>query len=1008
MKKSGWRFSHGGQIDRTQPISFSFNGKTYSGFAGDTLASALLANGIHLVGRSFKYHRPRGILTSGSEEPNALVTVGEGAYKTPNSKATEVELFSGLIAQGQHGWPSINFDIFAFLNLLSPVLPAGFFYKTFMGPTRHAWNFYERFIRAASGLGQSPVKSDSEHYQHRYAHYDVLVIGGGPAGVSAALAAARTGARTLIVDSDHLWGGSLLAEGTAGRRQVGGEHPLSWIEEAMQTYSMQPEAQSLLRTTAIAIYDHNLVALVERVADHLPYAERSDMPRQRLWFVRAKQIVLATGVVERPLVFSGNDKPGIMLAHAVRAYVNRWSVLPGRRAVLVTNNDSGYAAALDFLAVGGEVTAIADLRSEVTGPLPELVRRAGINIWAGYGVVGTQGYRRIKGARIARLTPDGTTRDPSTPLSLIPCDLLMVAGGWMPNISLFAQAKGRLRYDPASGSIAPGVVPKGIQVVGAANGVTRHYACLLQGNQAGQMAAEEAGFNSGSGTEINLPNVIEPAEEPMRSLWRIPARNRQKTFIDLQTDVTVGDIELALKEGYTSVEHIKRYTAQGLGTDQGRIGNLNAFKLIAESQDLPLSAIGTTTFRPPYIPIAFGALAGHEVGELFDSTRRSPLQTWQEKLGAVFEPVGQWHRPLYYPSPGESSHAAIQRECAAVREHVGIFDASTLGKIEVSGPDAAEFLNRVYSGKIASLGVGRCRYGLMLKDDGMIFDDGVVTRLSNNHFYLTTTTGNAAAVYEWLEEWAQTEWPDLRVYIAPVTDQWAVIAVAGPLSRQLLSLVSEGCSFQNADFPHMSMREVTVAGLPARLSRISFSGERAYEIAVPARWGMALWSDLMIAGEDYNLTPYGTEAMHVLRAEKGYIIVGQETDGFVSPFDVGLGGLVDLQKSDFIGKQGLSSFEAKRPDRLQLVGLLPEDTEIVIPEGSSLVSGPEQARSSAEGYVTSSYYSSALKRSFALALLSQGREKQGNRVVAVADNQEVFAKVVNPVFVDPEGSRLRD
>jgi sarcosine oxidase subunit alpha len=998
-----FRTSDGGRIDRTKPVAFTFDGRGYGGFAGDTLASALLANGVHLVARSFKYHRPRGIFSAGSEEPNALVRIGDGGRALPNTRATQVELYEGLAAYSQNNWPGLAFDLGAAANLCSRLLPAGFYYKTFKRP-KALWEWYERQIRRAAGMGRAPDAPDPDRYDKRHAHCDVLIVGGGPAGLSAALAAGQSGARVIIADEQNEFGGSLLGESA----KLGGTSAAAWAEDAVAELASMPEVRLLPRATAFGYYDHNHLGIVERVADHLP-AHPPHMPRQRLWTVRAKQVVLATGSHERPLVFAGNDRPGILLAGAVRTYLNRYGVRAGDRILIFTNNDSAYPLAVDLAAAGGDVAAVVDLRATASQhPAAWRMEELRIEVLRGHAVVGTKGRRRVRSASVMplRITGDGVTGSPRE----IACDAIAMSGGWSPAIHLFSQSKGEIDYDSELAAFVPGRAAQAVRCAGAGAGRFDLSRCFLDGFEAGEAAAADAGV-AAEGEMRPLPAAREIGPGPIRIVNPVPSTRPvgqgQKHFVDFQNDVTAADIALAAREGYVSVEHAKRYTTAGMGTDQGKTSNLNALDMLAAQQSIAIPEVGTTTFRPPYTPVTFGALAGRDIGELYQPVRRTPMQRWHEDAGAVFEDVGQWRRPFYYPRAGETKDRAVAREVLAVRNGVGLLDASTLGKIDIKGPDAALLLDWVYTNDWARLGVGRCRYGAMCREDGMVLDDGVTARLGEAHYLMHTTSGNAERVAAWLEEWLQTEWPEMRVRCTVVTERYATAAVAGPFARRLLAALGSDFDLDGAAFPHMAVREGALAGIPARVFRVSYTGELSYEVNVPARYGLSLWQALLTAGEPFGATPFGTEAMHVLRAEKGYIMVGQETDGTVTPLDLGMERAVSTRK-DFLGKRSLSRADMVRPERRQLVGLLTEAPDEVLPEGAQIAAEYRPGRPMTSlGHVTSSYHSPTLGRSIALALLAGGRGRMGETVtLPLEGNRAAKARVVAPVFYDPEGARL--
>lgn len=1000
-----------GRVDVRKPLSFTFDGKRYAGLAGDTLASALLANGVSVVARSWKYHRPRGLVASGVEEPNAIVQLETGAHTIPNARATEIELYEGLTATSVNCWPSAERDVMAITGVFGRLMPAGFYYKTFMWP-KGLWMKYEHYIRKASGLGSSPTLPDPDRYDKMNAHCDVLVVGGGPAGLAAALAAGRSGARVILADEQNEFGGSLLhagatADGAAAKDAgtIDGAPPMAWVGQVVADLAAMPDVRMLPRSTVFGYHDHNFLTINQRLCDHLPLADRGE-PRERVWRIRAKQVVLATGAIERPLVFGNNDRPGVMLASAVSAYVNRYAVKPGERAVVFTNNDSAYQTALDLVVAGVAVAAVVDSRRTPGGALPMRARLAGITVVDNAAVVDIDGTKRVRAVKVMALDAGGGSVTGAA--STIACDLVAVSGGWSPVVHLHAQAGGRPRFDETRACFVPGDPVQAERSLGACNGSFQLYACIAEGLAGGSEAARLAGFVHDAVRPS--PTVAVTSEEPLAPLWIVPSPRHgshgPKQFVDLQNDVTASDILLAAREGYRSIEHVKRYTALGFGTDQGKLGNINGMAILAGALGDDIPSTGTTTFRPNYTPVTFGAIAGRDLGDTFEPIRKTALHQWHEQHGARFENVGQWKRPWYYPLAGETMHDAVNRECIATRTGVGIMDASTLGKIDIQGPDAATFLNWVYTNAWSKLAIGRCRYGLMLDENGMAMDDGVTTRLGDSHFLMTTTTGGAARVMAWLERWLQTEWPHLKVYLTSVTDHWVTAAIVGPDSRKVVKAICPDIDFSPEAFPFMSCREGTAAGVPARVVRISFSGELAYEINVSANEARHVWDALIAAGQPYAITPYGTEAMHILRAEKGFIIVGQDTDGSVTPIDLGMQWIIAKNK-DFIGRRSLVRSDTAREDRKQLVGLLTENPSEVLPEGGQII---DDARATLPipmlGHVTSSYFSANLKRSIALGLVKGGSKRIGETVqIPLASGRVINAVIAKTVFIDPEGAR---
>ena len=1000
MSAQPFRNLEGGLIDRDRPLAFQFDGRAYTGFAGDTLASALLANGVKLVGRSFKYHRRRGIIGAGVEEPNALIALGQGNREEPNLRATCVELYDGLTAASQNSWPSLDFDVGGINNLLSRFLPAGFYYKTFMWPG-NAWMFYERIIRAAAGLGKAPLLGDPEYYERRHVHCDVLVVGAGPSGLCAALAAARSGARVILVDDNSALGGSLRGQ-SATIEEV---PALAWVDEAAGSLDALDNIRVLSRATAFGYYDQNLVAVCERVADHTA-APDPHQPRQRLWWVRARRVVLATGAIERPIVFANNDLPGVMLASAVRTYQLQYAVKCGRRAVVFTNNDSAYACVSALMGGGVPVSAVVDARSNGPGDAARAIAQSvGVEILSGQAVVSTLGRKCVTGVEVMALADGG--KRVAGKARRIDCDLVCVSGGWNPTVHLFSQSQGKLRYDEAVTSFVPDESRQAERSVGAAGG---HFAlgdCLREGLEAGAEAARMTGFTPPA--DLRAARCSEDAEAPLEALWTVPLpRGRHgKRFVDLQNDVTADDLALAEREGYHSVEHLKRYTTLGMGTDQGRTSNVNGLAILAGLQGTDIPNVGTTTFRPPFTPVSLGAISAREVGADLAPLRLSPMHDWHASVGANFVTVGLWLRTQYYARRGEAMMDAINREVLTVRNAVGIVDVSTLGKIEIQGRDAAEFLDRVYINRWTNLKVGRCRYGFMLREDGFILDDGTATRTSENSFYMTTTTAQAGPVMAHLEYYAQTVWPELHVHFTSVTDQWAGMAVAGPRARDVLAIACEGSDVGNEALPFMGYLESHIAGIPVRLFRMTFSGEMAYEVHTPSDYGTRVWEALLAAGEGFGIVPYGTEAMSVLRIEKGHV-VGSELDGRTIPADFGF---ERMQKKDvdFIGKRSLERPALAYGPRKHIVGLTSEDGR-KIPRGAQIVWNPTATKPvEMLGHVSSTCFSPNLNNYIALALLDDVEAYQGKLLYASSPltNTHVPVRVGHSVFIDREGVRPR-
>ncbi|NDV53672.1 sarcosine oxidase subunit alpha [Salipiger sp. PrR003] len=986
-----------GRINRTRPVNFTFDGKTYQGYEGDTVASALLANGVHLMGRSFKYHRPRGPVAAGSEEPNALIGTrrGPGRFE-PNTRATVQEIWGGLETSSQNKYPSLKFDVGAVNDAAYMLFSAGFYYKTFMWP-RSFWDkVYEPFIRAAAGLGVSPTEEDPDSYASRNLHCDVLIVGAGPSGLAAARVAAEAGLKVVLVDENPEVGGTLLSEPQA---QIGGTAAWDWVASALAALKAAG-VKVMTRTTAIGYYHQNLIGLCERLTDHLPNLP-ADTPRERLWRVRAKQVVLAQGALEKPLVFHGNDRPGVMLAGAAQSYLNRYGVLVGQRPMVLTSHDSAWYAAFDLADAGARVQAIADTRETVDEALLTGARQRGIPVKLGRTATATKGRLRVASIRLNPVSGGKVGAGEE-----IACDAVLMSGGWTPSLHLFSHTKGTLAWDDDRTTFLPERTPEDCVIAGASRGLWGIAAALNDGAEKGREVALALGTSADAasytvaqdraGTGVShkeLPTDLSPG--------------KAKAFVDYQNDVTAKDLRLAVREGMRSIEHVKRYTTNGMATDQGKMSNINGLNIASDALGKKQPQVGLTTFRPPYTPTSFGAFAGYHRGGHFEVTRKTQIDLWAEEQGAVFEPVGQWRRAWYFPRPGEDMEAAVRRECKATRAGVGIFDASTLGKIEVVGPDAVEFMNRMYTNPWTKLAPGRCRYGLLCGDDGFIRDDGVIGRMAQDKFHVTTTTGGAARVLNMMEDYLQTEWPDLDVWLTSTTEAWSTIALNGPEAARLLAPLVEGVELTEDAFPHMSCVDCTVAGMPARLFRVSFTGEIGFEVNVPAPMGRKLWEVLWEAGQRFNICAYGTETMHVLRAEKGYIIVGQDTDGTVTPYDAGMGWAVGKAKPDFVGKRGLARPDLVAEGRKQLVGLLTEDGS-KLEEGAQIVFDPKQAiPMTMVGHVTSSYHSDAAGRPIALALVQGGHGRMGETVHIPMPERTIAAKITSTVFVDPENARLK-
>jgi sarcosine oxidase subunit alpha len=979
-----YRLPSGGQVDRARAVRFSFDDRTMTGHAGDTLASALLANGVRLMGRSFKYHRPRGVLTAGPEEPNALVELRSGARREPNTRATTIELYDGLQASSQNRWPSLGFDITAATALLGPAASAGFYYKTFMWPASFWEKIYEPAIRRAAGLGRASGVADPDIYEKAYAFCDVLVIGGGPAGLMAALTAGRAGARVILADDDFILGGRLNAE----RLEIDGRPGADWAREAAADLAAMPDVRILRRTTITGLHDGGVFGALERVSDHLALSPEG-VARQRFWRIAARASIVAMGAVERPLVFPGNDRPGIMLASAARTYLTRFGVAPGRKVAIFTSGDEGWRTAADLQAAGVTLSAIIDTRPAVADPIRALVQ--GVRIETGTQITGTSGRKGLTGVDVA--IANGRLQ--------IEADALLMSGGWTPQIGLTTHLGARPDWSEVHAAfLPPKVLPKAMSVAGAANGASTLAAALSEGAAAGETAATSLGF------------AVMPAAAPRASdeifavtpLWYAPAKG--KAFVDFQNDVTTSDIALSVREGFRAVEHLKRYTTLGMATDQGRTSNVNGLAVLAHITGQPVGETGTTRMRPPHAPIAIGALAGHHRGIDLKPVRLTPGHAWAREAKASFIESGPWMRAQWFVRPGETDWLqSVTREAKAVRASVGICDVSTLGKIALFGADVGTFLDRVYCNTFSTLPVGKARYGLMLREDGFVMDDGTTARLSDTEWIMSTTTANAAKVMQHLEHARQVLWPKLDVRLASVTEQWAQFAVAGPSARTLLERICGDMSDEAV--PYLGVRERMIGNVPARLFRISFSGELAYEIAVPAAYGDALVRALVHAGHDLGVTPYGLEALGVLRIEKGHV-AGAELNGQTTARDLGLSRMMSTRK-DYIGRVMAAREGLVDPARPVLAGFRPVDRTQRLRAGAHfLKKGAAASPENDQGHMTSVCFSPVMNSWIGLGLIVDGPSRIGEIVRAYdpVRNGDTEVEIVSPVFYDPEGARL--
>ncbi|MER9585896.1 sarcosine oxidase subunit alpha family protein [Mesorhizobium sp. M0276] len=982
MNVQNERLAGGGRIDRSYPVEFSFDGRKMTGYRGDTLASALLANGVTLVGRSFKYHRPRGILSAGPEEPNALVTLGTAGRREPNLPATTLELDDGMVAESQNRWPSLAFDVQSVNGLFAPFLSAGFYYKTFMGPTRRAWKVYEHFIRKAAGLGRAGTEPDPDRYVVRHAFADVAIVGGGPAGLSAARAAAAAGARVALIEQDFLLGGQLLAERSDGTAA-------SWLSHVESELNSFKTVTLMKRTSAFGVYDGNVIGLVEQRDQVDP--PRTGKARQTITLLRARSIIFATGAMERPMVFANNDRPGVMLASAARTYLNRFAVLPGRKVIVTAVNDSAWRTAFDYAAAGAEVT-VADLRAVPPTALVAEAARIGVTVRAATRIVDLHGGRAVRGATLAG--PDGQSE--------AACDLVCVSGGWSPTVHLTSHLGVKPRYREDIDGFVPGTFPADRFGAGAMMGNYATADAIEDGHRAGVEAASFCGKSA----PVSAPSKLDLGETITTMLREIPSAQGGKAFVDFQMDVTTKDIELAHREGYEAVEHLKRYTTLGMGTDQGKTSNFPALSAMAALRGTTVPETGTTTFRPPFTPVAIGALAGRATGHHFKPFRRTPMHDWHLANGADMLEVGLWMRPWFYRQSGANVNEAYVAEMRNVRQAAGLMDISTLGKIDVQGPDAAMFLDRVYANGFAKLQVGRARYGVMLRDDGIVFDDGTTTRLAECRFFMTTSTAKAADVLSRLEFLLDTAWPELRVAVTSVSDEWAAMSVAGPKSRAILAAAFPSLDVSNEALPHMGLHESQWEGRALRILRLSYSGERAYEIYVGATAGERLWSRLLEAGRPFDLKPYGVEALGALRVEKGHV-AGPEIDGRTTLDDLGLGRIVG-KRSSFVGDALRRRPALLAPDRQRLVSLECIEDGKRLRGGAILFLPGEKAHGHGRGRITSVTFSPERGHYVGLALLAGDVATEGSEVVAVypMKAETVRARIVSPVFLDPQGERL--
>tara|TARA_Y100000741_G_scaffold186659_1_gene141955 strand:- start:2160 stop:5156 length:2997 start_codon:yes stop_codon:yes gene_type:complete len=993
-----FRLDKGGHINRNKKISFKFNGKKYFGYEGDTLASALLANGVHLVGRSFKYHRPRGFLGVGVEEPNAQVQLYNGAKTEPNAIATTVELVEGLVAKSQNCFPSVSFDFGAINNFLHKFFPAGFYYKTFMWPKSFWYKIYEPIIRKAAGLGVAPLKPDPDRYEHKFEYCDILVVGSGPSGLASALAAAKNGSKVILAEDKPRFGGSLLTDEVT----IGNKKGKDWAEETIMELKSMPNVIVKNRSQVFGYYDHNMMVMVERTKDHIENPFKYT-PRQKLWYIRSKEVIISTGSIERPLVFGNNDRPGIMLASAAKEYMKVYGVIVGKKPIIFTNNDSGYDTAIDFKK-NGINPLVLDIRANPDGQVVKEAKNLNIDIKFSYGVVNAKGYKKVSSALIGKLNEKKTGYEN---FENVICDSICVSGNWTPTVHLSSQSGNKLKFDEKVNAFIPNQSRQNENTIGSASGSFTLKKSLEQGFTKGFDLSKKI---NGKDSKVTTPTSNEKNYGQQDKFWcmPLPKNKRYKRCVDFQNDVYVSDIEIAIREGFRSIEHVKRYTTLGMATDQGRTSNLNGLQLVSNIEKKIIPEVGHTTFRPPYTPVTIGAIVGREVGKNYRPTRKSPMHAWHEKNGGVFVDAGLWLRPRYYKQGSENLAQAAKREATNVRNNVGICDVTSLGKIDIKGQDSAEFLNRVYTNAWMKLPVGKARYGVMLREDGIVFDDGTTTRISENHFHMTTTTAQAVNVLSHLEYYLQVVWPELDVNVLSTTEQWAGAALAGPNSRNLLEKLFPETDVSNESIPFMGYKEADLFGVPARIFRISFSGELAYEINVESGYGIFMWEKIMEQGKEMNIEPYGTEALSTLRIEMGHV-AGSEIDGRVIPSDLSLDGMLS-KKKDFIGKRSLNRKAFIEPQREKIVGVVPLDKKTMIPEGSHLVVDSKASLPNPKvGHISASCWSVEYNNPFSLAILKNGKERKGEKLYALSPlkNKAIPVEIVSSHYVDPKGERVR-